>query len=65
MSTDYEQIRKICKERLLENLDYTRDISDEEIREFIDDCILQIGRAGALSLQMKKRLQKELFATIR
>ena len=65
MSTDYGQIRKICKDKLLENLDYTRDISDEEIREMIDDCVLQIGRSGALSLQMKKRLQKELFATIR
>lgn len=65
MSTDYGQIRKICKDKLLENLDYTRDISDEEIREKIDDCVLQIGRSGALSLQMKKRLQKELFATIR
>ena len=39
MSTDYGQIRKICKDKLLENLDYTRDISDEEIREMIDDCV--------------------------
>lgn len=62
---EYEEIRMECKRQLLEQMDYTKDLQDEDIIEMIDDCVLQVGRQKHLSLSMKTRLQKELFATIR
>ncbi|MGN0247550.1 MAG: CpaF family protein [Lachnospiraceae bacterium] len=40
-------------------------MQDEEIRDLIDDCVLRIGKTQKLSLSVKNRLQRELFATIR
>ncbi|MDD6657922.1 MAG: CpaF family protein [Lachnospiraceae bacterium] len=40
-------------------------MGDEEIRDLIDDCVLRVGKTQKLSLQIKNRLQRELFATIR
>lgn len=65
MTKAYEEIRQICKNRLLEEIDYTKDLADEDIVELIDECVLCIGKEEGLSLQVKNRLQKELFAAIR
>lgn len=61
----YEIIRKECKQQLLEQIDYTRDLSDGEILELIDECVLRVGKEEKLPLFEKSRLQKELFASIR
>lgn len=65
MENNYEEIRRECRNQLLEQIDYTKDMGDEEIRDLIDDCVLRVGKTQKLSLQMKNRLQRELFATIR
>ncbi len=65
MENNYEEIRRECRNQLLEQIDYTKDIRDEEIRDLIDDCVLRVGKTQKLSLQIKNRLQRELFATIR
>ena len=65
MENNYEEIRRECRNQLLEQIDYTKDMQDEEIRDLIDDCVLRVGRTQKLSLQIKNRLQRELFATIR
>lgn len=65
MDKNYEEIRRECRNQLLEQIDYTKDMGDEEIRDLIDDCVLRVGKTQKLSLQMKNRLQRELFATIR
>lgn len=65
MEKNYEEIRRECRNQLLEQIDYTKDMQDEEIRDLIDDCVLRVGRTQKLSLQIKNRLQRELFATIR
>ncbi len=65
MDKNYEEIRRKCRNQLLEQIDYTKDMGDEEIRDLIDDCVLRVGKTQKLSLQIKNRLQRELFATIR
>lgn len=65
MEKNYEEIRRECRNQLLEQIDYTKDMRDEEIRDLIDDCVLRVGKTQKLSLQIKNRLQRELFATIR
>lgn len=65
MENNYEEIRRECRNQLLEQIDYTKDMGDEEIRDLIDDCVLRVGKTQKLSLQIKNRLQRELFATIR
>lgn len=61
----YEEIKKECKRKFLEKIDYTKDLTDKEILEMIDEYVLQIGRMENLSFLDKRRLQKELFASIR
>lgn len=61
----FEEIRIENRRELLDRIDYTRDISDNEIMELIDERVLRAGREYGLTLQQKNRLKKELFASIR
>lgn len=61
----FEEIRIENRKELLERIDYTRDIPDEEIMELIDERVLKAGKEYCLTLQQKSRLRKELFASIR
>ena len=65
MISRYEEAKEKVRQRLLERIDFTRDMDDEEIREIIDEEIVFIGRYGYLSLLEKNRLSKELFYAIR
>lgn len=60
-----EERRKILKERLLESIDYSRESSDEEIRELIDEMLVREAREEPLSLAERGRLRKELFHAVR
>lgn len=62
---EYEKIRRECRLELTESIDYTRDTADEEIRDFIDETVLNAGRRYRLSLEERGRLKRELFASIR
>lgn len=63
--SDYEKIRAGCRRELMEDMDYTRDLTDEEIKELIDRKVLKAGREYGLTLDLKCRLKRELFASIR
>ncbi|MDE5718728.1 MAG: CpaF family protein [Lachnospiraceae bacterium] len=62
---DAEERRKILKERLLESIDYSRESSDEEIRELIDEMLVREARENPLSLSERGRLRRELFHAVR
>ncbi|MCR5654541.1 MAG: CpaF family protein [Lachnospiraceae bacterium] len=64
-SEEYEALRQSIRLQLMDDMDYTRDISDEEILEMIDRVISGEGMRNRLSLQEKRNLRKELFAAIR
>ncbi len=60
-----EERRKILKEKLQESIDYSRESSDEEIWELIDEMLVREGRENPLSLPERGRLRRELFHAIR
>ena len=65
MMSRYEEAKDKVRQRLIERIDFTRDMKDEEIREILDEEIVSVGRYGYLSLLEKNRLGKELFYAIR
>ena len=60
-----EEKRRNLKERLLESIDYSRESSDEEICELIDEMLVREGRERPFSLSERRRLRKELFHAVR
>ena len=60
-----ETVKQSLQSRLMEKIDFTRDVCDSEIQEMIDEEIILTGRYAYLSLADKNRLAKELFFSIR
>ncbi|MBO6207539.1 MAG: CpaF family protein, partial [Lachnospiraceae bacterium] len=65
MVTDRKEIREKLKEMIMERICYDREMTDEEIRELVDDAIVQNGRELSLTLKDKQELSRELFFAIR
>lgn len=53
------------KEQILERVDLSREVPDEEMQELIDEVILSYGKEQYLPLNEKCRLKKELFYALR
>lgn len=53
------------KNQILERIDFIQDISDDEIRNIIDDTILKYGKERYLCVREKQELGVELFNGIR
>lgn len=60
-----EERRKILRERLQESIDYSKESSDEEIRELIDEMLVRECRERPMSLSERGRLRRELFHAVR
>ncbi len=60
-----QERRRLLKEKLLESIDYSRESSDEEIRELIDEMLVRESREQPISLAERNRLRKELFYAVR
>ena len=60
-----EERRRVLKEKRLESIDYSKESSDEEIRELIDGMLVREGQERPLSLSERKQLRKELFHAVR
>lgn len=60
-----EEKRKSLKEKLIDSIDYSRESSDEEIRELIDEILIRESRVSPLSLTERAKLRKELFHAVR
>ncbi len=61
----YEEASKILKQRIIDELDLSKDFDDGEMQRIIDDCIIDNSEGMHLSLTEKKRLSKELFHALR
>ena len=53
------------KKQILEQVDLSREVSDEEMQDLIDEVILAYGKEQYLSLDEKCRMKKELFYSLR
>ncbi len=65
MKNRQDEIRRELKNRLTDSIDYSKEISDEEMWELIDEIIIRDGRQMSLSLTEKENLRKELFHAVR
>lgn len=65
MKNRLDEVRKRLRDELRENIDYSRDVSDEEMQELIDGLLIREGKKQALSLEEKAWLRKELFHAVR
>lgn len=59
------QVFQDLKQQILEQVDLSREVSDEEMQDLIDEVILSRGKEQYLSLNEKCRLKKELFHALR
>lgn len=59
------EYKKELKKQILERIDFIQDISDDDIRNIIDDTILKLGKERYLSMEEKQELGVELFNGIR
>ena len=62
---DYGTLKKKIKMQLLENLDYSRELTDEEIGEQIDELFLAEPVFQCISLEARQKLRREIFFSIR
>ena len=62
---EYRKIREEIRGRLLESMDFTREISDEELREAIAGYLRGRQLAGRLDIHERTRMGKELFSALR
>lgn len=60
-----EDFKRKLQEKLAESIDYSRENSDEEIQDLIDEIMLRESRDMPLTLSDKTKLRKELFHAIR
>ena len=62
---EHEELKKIIQESILSEMDFSKDVDDEEMLERIDRNILKLCRSKGISMDEKLRLRKELFYSIR
>lgn len=65
MKNRQDELRNRLKQKLNAELDYSKEMSDEEMQEFIDALLIKEGKKQALSLAEKEKLRKELFHAVR
>ena len=62
---EHNKLKKIVKESFLSTIDFSRDVSDEEIMNLIDEKIAKESRNLDITIEQKKRLRNELFDSVR
>ena len=64
-SEELEKEGQRLREQVLSRLDLSRELSDEEVQEIIDEVIVEGSRQSYVGLAEKKQLQKMLFDAMR
>lgn len=59
-----DDINKL-REKVVEKIDVSTEISDDKVKEIVDEVILEYGNEKGLSVREKYRLQKEIYDSIR
>ncbi len=65
MRQNREELAQTLRKRVQERLDLSRELTDEEVQELIDEEILHRNRESYLLLEEKLQLKKELFNSMR
>lgn len=63
--SDFEELKKDIKSKVIQSLDFSKDISDEEMFELIDRELSVSTRGRAISMELRKNLRFRIFHSIR
>lgn len=63
--SDYILIKKQIQIKLLDRIDFSRELSDDEIGDEIDELLMEEKLVHCLSIEMRKKLRREIFYSIR
>ena len=62
---EYLELKKELRRKIQERMDYTKDYTDVEVEEAIDEAITGQKDLVACPVEMRRRLRKELFDSLR
>lgn len=62
---DYLEQRRKLRQMVQERLDYGRDYTDEEVEDTIDEVLMEQESLELCSVELRRRLRKELFDSLR
>ncbi len=62
---EYTELKRELRYKVQERMDYGRDLSDEEVEETIDEVLLEQRQLIVYPIEMRRRLKKELFDSLR
>lgn len=62
---EYTELKKELRRKVREKMDYVKDYSDEEVEETIDEILLSQESLTVYSVELRRRLKKELFDSLR
>ncbi len=65
MIQEADLIRKAVRDRVFREMDFSRDVSDDEMYERIDRAIIEKGKESTIPLGVRLQLRKEVFDSIR
>ncbi len=65
MGHDLEKLRALIREKVVSSLDFSREITDEEMLELIDGKITAVLKNKTLSVSERKKLRMMVFNSIR
>jgi Flp pilus assembly protein, ATPase CpaF len=60
-----DHLKEALRHKVIEQIDLSRDISDEELLDIIDGELISCSKSQYISMQEKQRLRKEIFNSIR
>ena len=60
-----DEIKRAVRQQVINSIDYTKDINDEEMYELIDRELIQRTRSLIMSVEDRKRLRMQIFHSIR
>lgn len=61
----HEELRRRMRDCLLSQMDFSQEVSDEEMYDRIDRLISREAREQGISLAERKKLRSDIFSSIR
>ncbi len=61
----YEQCRREISAQLRERIDLSREVSDDEVHDILDDIVSRVSRGYALSMEQRNELGTSIFHSVR
>ncbi len=62
---ELNELKEILRQKIIREMDLCREVTDEELYEAIDRCIIEYGKRDYLCIQEKRKLRKDIFNSIR